>query len=235
MAEIRKCIRLIPVMLVSIFMGCCGQSQEQPVAADSPETSTNGEVWNFDDDEPGSLPAGFTVAETNGKGTPATWEVVEDATAQTRPKAVAIISNPNEGGTYNLLVAEGPVYQDLILEVQVKAVEGVEDQGGGPVWRYRDPNNYYIARWNPLEDNFRLYHVKEGKRKQLASIDITLDSGAWHTIRIEQTGNAIQVRIDDVDPLRIEDDTFQGAGRIGLWVKADGLTKFDHIKVTRLD
>ena len=35
------------------------------------------------------------------------------------------------------------------------------DQGGGPVWRYQDANNYYIARMNPLEDNYRVYKVVE--------------------------------------------------------------------------
>jgi hypothetical protein len=35
----------------------------------------------------------------------------------------------------------------------MKAVAGKEDQGGGLVWRAMDSNNYYVARYNPLEDN----------------------------------------------------------------------------------
>ena len=30
--------------------------------------------------------------------------------------------------------------------------------------------NYYVARFNPLEDNFRLYKVLAGKRIQLATV-----------------------------------------------------------------
>ena len=49
---------------------------------------------------------------------------------------------------------------------------GKLDQGGGPVWRYQDANNYYVARMNPLEDNYRVYKVVAGKRTQLGSVDV---------------------------------------------------------------
>ena len=42
-------------------------------------------------------------------------------------------------------------------------MKGKLDQGGGLVWRYKDANNYYIARMNPLEDNFRVYKEVAGK------------------------------------------------------------------------
>lgn len=46
------------------------------------------------------------------------------------------------------------------------------DQGGGVVWRARDSKNYYIARYNPLENNFRVYKVEAGRRVQLGTSDI---------------------------------------------------------------
>lgn len=53
--------------------------------------------------------------------------------------------------------------QPLAL-VSLKTNAGKKDQGGGIVWRYQDANNYYIARVNPLEDNFRVYKFVAGKR-----------------------------------------------------------------------
>ena len=32
------------------------------------------------------------------------------------------------------------------------------------VWRAKDKKNYYICRYNPLEDNFRVYKVVDGER-----------------------------------------------------------------------
>jgi len=37
--------------------------------------------------------------------------------------------------------------------VKFKPISGREDQAGGLVWRAKDPNNYYVARANALEDN----------------------------------------------------------------------------------
>ena len=75
---------------------------------------------------------------------------------------------------FNLCVLSSTKHLYVDLSVEVKAIKGEIDQGGGLVWRYRDANNYYITRWNPLETNFRVYHVVDGKRTQLANADITL-------------------------------------------------------------
>ncbi len=47
----------------------------------------------------------------------------------------------------------------LCWVTSLRAHTGKEDQGGGLIWRRRDANNYYIARYNPLERNFRVYYV----------------------------------------------------------------------------
>jgi len=35
--------------------------------------------------------------------------------------------------------------------------------------------------------------------------------------------------------LKVADDTFSGAGRVGLWTKADAVTAFDDLRVEPLD
>ncbi len=77
-------------------------------------------------------------------------------------------------------MAQGTSYGDVEVKVMVKAVAGVEDQGGGPIWRAKDADNYYICRWNPLENNFRVYFVKDGRRKQLGTADVKTDANIWH-------------------------------------------------------
>jgi hypothetical protein len=118
-------------------------------------------------------------------------------------------------------------YTDLDLSVSFKAVSGKLDQGGGVVWRYRDEKNYYIARYNPLEENYRVYKVVDGRRTQLASADVTLSAGKWFTLRITQRGNSIKCYLEDKLHLEAEDATFSGAGKVGLWTKADAVTSFD--------
>ena len=46
--------------------------------------------------------------------------------------------------------------------------------------RVGDPDNYYIARANALENNVRFYRVVVGKRQQLGTADLRVTSGEWH-------------------------------------------------------
>jgi len=186
---------------------------------------------HFDDTAPGTVPEGFVIAETAGAGTPATWEVVDVPTAPSTPRAFGTTASENYGHTFNIALVEGSSYRDVDLSVAVHCVAGEEDQGGGPVWRARDSDNYYIARWNPLEHNFRVYHVRDGRRRQLASAQVRLDGSAWHTIRIVMRGAHIEASLDGERLLEVDDTTFGEAGMVGLWVKADGQTLFDDLVV----
>ena len=48
--------------------------------------------------------------------------------------------------------------------MRFKAIAGRVDQAAGLVWRYTDPDNYYVVRANALEDNVVLYKVEKGRR-----------------------------------------------------------------------
>lgn len=187
--------------------------------------------WTFDKGPLGSTPRNWKVAETAGAGTTAIWKIVTDNSTPSKPHAVAVTESKNHGQTYNLLIADGAKYKDLEIEIQVKAVGGKEDQGGGPIWRAKDADNYYICRWNPLERNFRLYFVKNGRRKQLGSAKVNADNSAWHKIEIMHKGQRIVAKFDGKKLIELKDDTFQDAGMLGLWTKADATTAFDNFKV----
>jgi len=188
-------------------------------------------VWSFDKHAVGAVPAGWQVAETASRGAPATWEVVADTTAPSSPNVVAVRKTKNSGRTYNLLIAESTSYRDLEIEVLVKAITGEEDRGGGPIWRAKDADNYYIARWNPLEDNFRVYTVRNGRRRQLGSATVKADPTAWHKIEIEHRGSKIEAEFDGKTRIELVDSTFSEAGMVGLWTKADAATAFDDVEV----
>jgi hypothetical protein len=118
------------------------------------------------------------------------------------------------------------------MSVAFKAVRGKNDRGGGLVWRYQDHNNYYIARMNPLEDNYRVYKVIAGRRIQLGTKeDLKVPTGEWHRLKIEQEGDHIQCYLDDKKYLDVKDATIQDAGKVGLWTKSDAQSRFDDLKV----
>lgn len=190
-------------------------------------------TYDFEKSTVGKMPEGWTAAKTGeGKGEASIWKIVEDKTA---PKGAKVLAQTaaSPSSVFNICVADKPThYKNVALAVSFKAVEGKTDQGGGLVWRYQDANNYYVARFNPLEDNFRLYKVVAGKRIQLAAQeDLKAPAGEWHTMAVTMTGDHINCYLNGKNHLEAKDDTFTKAGQVGLWTKADAQTYFDDLVV----
>jgi hypothetical protein len=122
--------------------------------------------------------------------------------------------------------------KDVDLSVQFKAISGKGDQGAGLVWRYRDPNNYYITRCNALEDNCTIYHVVNGRRQAFQNQRVKVASKAWHTLRVEAAGDHFVLTYDGRKVLDARDQTFRDAGKVGLWTKADSVMAFDDFTIS---
>jgi predicted DNA-binding transcriptional regulator AlpA len=179
----------------------------------------------------GKVPKGWK-AEKTGKGEGSIWRIVEDNTAPSKTGVVLAQTAESPNAVFNICVAEDTNLQDLELGVAFKAIHGKNDQGGGLVWRYQDANNYYIARMNPLEDNYRVYKVVDGRRHQLATQEgIKVPAGEWHRLKIVQQGGHIECFLDGDKKLDVKDDTFPKPGKIGLWTKSDAQTYFDDLRV----
>jgi hypothetical protein len=177
--------------------------------------------WSFDTDEEGTLAKGFTseVGE---------WKVVEVPSAPSGKQVFAQMAK-SSGPTFNVALVRDTSLRNVDVSVRFNAITGRIDQGGGPIWRARDAKNYYIARYNPLEDNYRVYKVVEGRRTQLGSIDIEPSEG-WHVLRVTMVGDHIRCYYDEKLYLEVRDQTFDAAGTIGLWTKADAETHFDDLR-----
>ena len=188
-------------------------------------------AYNFDGDTTGQMPAKFHGAKTGG-GAPENWVVTADLTAPSKPNVVAHTSTDQTDYRFPLLIADEGSFQDLDVSVKFKAVSGSIDRAGGLVFRLKDPNNYYIVRANALENNYRLYHVVNGRRSQFAGANLKVTSGEWHELRVEATGNKITCYYDGSKKIEATDETFKDAGKVGLWTKADSVTYFDDLKVT---
>jgi hypothetical protein len=176
--------------------------------------------WNFDSDAAGAIAKGFT----NEFGT---WQVTADTTAPSKPSVLAQLAK-SAGPDFNLTLIQDTNFKDVDLSVQMKAIAGKSDQGGGLVWRAKDGKNYYIARYNPLEDNFRVYKVVNGRRTEFQSAAIKHTDG-WHSLRVTMTGDHIECHYDGKKYLDVKDSSFMDGGKIGLWTKSDAQTHFDDL------
>jgi hypothetical protein len=177
--------------------------------------------WDFQNDPLDKTPLGFRICVGD-------WTLKKDGENQ-----VLAQSAINADSVFNLILQTEVLFADVDLSVRVKGVKGVVDQGGGVVWRAKNAKTYYVSRYNPLEDTFRVYKVVDGKRFQLNSIKTPGDT-EWHTIRVVMKGGKITCTLDGKYPIEAEDSSIRGYGRVGIWSKSDAQSYFDDLTATGL-
>jgi hypothetical protein len=183
-------------------------------------TTAAAQTAGFDTDLVGGLPEGWKAGVT-GRGTPK-WTVEADASAPSRPNVL----KQSGSGTFPWCARPGVSLADGFVEVKFKPLSGREDQAGGVMWRWKDGDNYYIARANALENNVSLYYTANGRRNTLKYVDAPVAGNAWHTLRVEFSGKSIRVIYDGKPAIEMDDAHIAGAGAVGVWTKADSVTLF---------
>jgi len=176
---------------------------------------------NFDQDRPGALPSGW-IAGVTGGGSPR-WTVAAEPGAPSAPHVL----RQSGWGDFPWCVRKGAALADGFVETKFKPVSGSEDQAGGVVWRFKDGENYYVARANALENNVSLHYTEGGRRRTIQYVDAAIARKLWHRLRVEFHGRRIRVLLDGKAYISLEDAHIDGAGSVGLWTKADSVTLFD--------
>jgi len=190
---------------------------------------SSGTVVTFDQGSLGHAPLGWTFAMTN-HGSPAQWQILKDRTAPSPPYVLAQTST-DTADRFPLAIFDNLRVKDGDVSVRIKPVAGREDRAGGVVWRYRDPENYYIARVNALTHNVTVYKVQNGLRTQVLTAAHEIPANEWITLKVSARGDKFQVYLDHRRILQGVDKTFSTAGKVGLWTEADSIIYFDDFRV----
>jgi len=239
------------IILSLVFLAGCGQAKakkesaennkkaevkEQPANATLSQAPTK--TFDFENYETGKLPSGWSQYAT-GKGQITDWKIVDDK----GNKVLAQLSKKNPGYHFNDVVYDGLEAKNVELKVRIKGIAGHEDQGGGFIWRFKDKDNYYVVRENPLEDNVVLYKVEKGKRSDLPlvgkgrtyGVDVPKLGNGWNTLELKVKDDLFTVYLNGKELFKVKDTTFTGKGKIGLWTKADAQSYFDDYEILVTD
>jgi hypothetical protein len=184
-------------------------------------TAAQAETENFDQVKVGELPPDW-ICSVTGRGSPK-WSVEADESAPTKPNVL----RQSGSGTFPWCVKKTVSITDGSVEVKFKPLQGREDQAGGVVWRWKDGDNYYIARGNALENNVSLYYTEKAHRNTIKYVNAPVARNQWHTLRVEFSGKRIRVALDGKQYIGVEDSHISGPGAVGIWTKADSITAFD--------
>jgi len=216
--------------------------EADPNPPPAPPVPEGARVIDFEAAVVDSPPEGFTFAKT-GSGDQGQWVVVGADSAPSGRHTLSQSSADPTGSRFPLAIYEGFTGRDVDVSVRFMPVFGEVDQAGGLVWRYRDPDHYYLVRANALEDNVVLYKVENGKRTDLPvkgagrtyGVKQKVPGKSWSELRVTARGNLFTVSFNGKQLFQVEDSTFQEAGKVGLWTKADSVTQFDDLRIAGLD
>lgn len=190
---------------------------------------------DFEQDTVGQPPKGFVFGHTRKVGTPGRWAVQPEGGG----KHLAQLDADRTRNRFPMAVLTDVSASDVDLSVRFRPLSGRVDQAAGLVWRYQNEDNYYIVRANALEDNVVLYKVQNGQRTDLPVTGegrtygkpADVPTGQWSTLRVVTTGPRFEVYFNGAKLYEVEDSTFSGTGRVGVWTKADSVTHFDDLTV----
>ena len=197
--------------------------------------AVSAQIVTFESETPGQPPKDFEFGLA-GEGGPGRWEMVADPTAG-GGKALAQLST-NAAELRFLVAMYKPITAGNVeVTARCKPISGQADQACGVIVRATDSGNYYMARANALEDNVRLYRVRDGQREQLASAEgVKIARGQWHTLTVHARGDRYTVFFNDMPLHATTDSTPQprpADGRVGFWVKSDSVTYFDRLEIRK--
>jgi len=183
--------------------------------------------------EEGSEPDGCTPA-INGLGGPSMWQVRLERLLLDG-KALVEMSREADPNRFPLCIADRPVVKNAEVELTFVLHDGGITRAAGVVWRFIDPQDFYVVEADAVAGCVRLLRVVNGERRQIASGAATLVAGKAQTLRITAVDEIFAVSLDDKTLIETHDGTITGPGRLGLWSNADSRTSFGDLFITVLD
>lgn len=224
----------IATLAGAIVLAGCVRPPAPPPAATTAGTSLR---IGFDDLPAGRPPAGFRCAAPGPEGAhPARWEVAAVADAPSPGQVLVQADADDTNHRYPVALLEGRRFGDVRVAVRAEAVSGGRDRSFGVVVRARDERNYVVARANTSGwgSNIRLYRFVDGVRRELDEWEGEVLAGRWYTLQVEAVGDVYTVSLDGKQVLRAQDATFPAPGLVGVWTKAESVSRFDDLTITEL-
>ncbi len=187
-----------------------------------------GDSVNFDNQKLGKPPVGWTLTATRATRIPR-WEVLQDATAPSRPNVLKQVSTDFTDSQFPLAIFDKTTCRDGDLSVKFKIAAGPgRTRSAGMVWRYQDPRNYYLLRVNVEEGNIGLFRVQDGQMRPVPGAERhELHTGQWYVAKVTFRGSHFRIFFGNRQLFDATDDTLTSPGKTGLWTRNGTIASFD--------
>jgi hypothetical protein len=196
---------------------------------------------NFDRDASGAAPPYWTPVHTH-TGPIGDWIIRRDPNAPSRPNVLSQVSPGGRRFEFEIAVFDKVVCRDGDLSAKIRIRPGPGPKTAGLVWRYEDPDNYYMLHLSADQRNVLLFHVQNGKADELPAtgsgspsfgVNHDIRSGVWYLVKVVFRGSRVRVMLgnrllyDAVDPAPALE------GKTGIWTKGSTVASFDDFRIDK--
>lgn len=189
------------------------------------------------------MPPFWTAAQTH-PGPPADWMVRRDPGAPSKPNVFSQASSAGSRYEFDLAIFDKIVCRDGDLSVKFRLRPGGDSKTAGLVFRYRDPDDYYLLHFSAEERNVMLFHVQHGKADPIQTaharpgrfgVDHDIRAGVWYVGKIVFRGPRFRVMLGNRLLFEAQDTSQASAGKTGVWTKGSTVASFDDFRIDKKD
>lgn len=209
---------------------------DNPLARRGQTTEALRHIWNFDADQAGEEPAGFS-ASTLGEGPTGRWKVEADPRAPSAPNRLGQDAPCPTPGCLQILLVDKTIYDYPDVTLRFRTVGDGAPAIGGIVFAARDPRNFYAALIDLAAESLEVVRVMNGEVTVLGRERATRKPVDWHTLRAQHNTNLSKDYIEiafDGKVVFSTWDTNLTAGQIGVASGGSTPMAFDNLFAVQL-
>lgn len=210
-----------------------------------PVPGFSSETVSFDAFKPGIMPPYWTATATHGgQGSElaSRWEIRRDLRAPSRQNVLAQVSTAGGDSDYPLAVYDRTLCRDGEVSVKFKIIGGRQVKTAGIVFRYQDPNNYYLLNFSADEKRIGLFRVQDGAARPIPAagakdgetgVKHEIRVNEWYVAKITYQGSHLRVSFGNRRLFEAVDDGIRGQGKAGLRTNGGTLAEFDDFRISK--
>ncbi|MCA9462686.1 MAG: hypothetical protein KC590_11215 [Nitrospira sp.] len=221
-----------------------------PASARSPEVMPNEvhyriqdrnffKTWNFDQEDVGGLPSGFSVSSTQ-KGVAGGWKIAADSHAPSPPNVIMQTSPCNEEPCFQVMFGDQQTHELPDIVVHIRQHFTSTQGEAGIVLAARDSRNFYAVTLNAPSDRLRIYRIEDALPRLLGEGPVQAKNGPWHVLRVQMVNSAhvdhprLEIYVDGRETTVMGSEPIKGEGHVGLVTTGDTAAQFDGLRVMEM-
>ena len=213
---------LFPSGQVGVYTMRCDTSFDNlKLSGDNRKKDITEEKLDFSDKQ---LPENWNPVLMIGNPSAGDWSIIEEDGNGMLHQSQGASENANVA-----FIRDGVIKGDLEVSADFKMYsQGSDLSGAGIMFRYQDPNNYYVVSY--YNKMLKIEKRVNGQFTNLVTKSITLDLYEWYNLGVVVSGNTIKLMYNGEEFVSATDENLFPEGQVGVFTTRT-VSSFDNIDI----